>query len=129
MRWRSKTAPAVGATPIPFSDAIALVPIQGAMIAKISQIYGMEIGPDMAIPIISALVGLTGTTLIGRTLISSLIKFAPLVGTVAGGTIAAATAGTLTKGLGELYIGTLENLAQAGELDWQTALAAMRAKV
>ena len=122
-------AAAVGATPIPFSDAVALVPIQGAMIAKISQIYGMEVGSDIAIPLISALVGMTGTTLIGRTLISSLLKFVPVVGTMAGGTIAATTAATLTKGLGELYIATLENLAQAGELDWQTALAAMRGKV
>lgn len=119
-------AGAVGVTPIPFSDAFALVPIQGAMIAKISEVYGMEIGPDMAIPIISSLIGVTGTTLIGRTLISSLLKFIPVVGTVAGGTIAATTAATLTEGLGNLYISALDKLAESGELNWQAALAAMR---
>lgn len=119
-------AAAVGATPIPFSDAIALVPIQGAMIAKISQVYGMEVSSDIAIPIISALAGVTGTTLIGRTLLSSLLKFVPIVGTATGGAIAATTAATLTKGLGELYIATLEKLAKTGNLDWQTALTMMR---
>jgi uncharacterized protein (DUF697 family) len=122
-------AATVGAAPIPFSDAIALVPIQGAMIAKISQVYGLEVGSDIAIPIITALAGMTGTTLIGRTIISSLIKFVPVLGSAAGGAIAATTAATLTKGLGELYISTLENLAQSGELDLQTAIAVMRRKV
>jgi hypothetical protein len=63
------------------------------MIAKISQVYGMEV-PDIAIPIISALAGVTGTTLIGRTLLSSLLKFVPIVGTATGGAIAATTAAT-----------------------------------
>lgn len=119
-------AGAVGATPIPFADAIALVPIQGAMIVKISQIYGMEVGMDMVVPIVSSLVGVTGATLVGRTVVSSLLKFVPGIGTVAGGLIAGTTAATLTKGLGQLYISTLETLAKSGELDWQTALARMR---
>jgi uncharacterized protein (DUF697 family) len=58
------------------------------------------------------LAGVTGTTLIGRTLLSSLLKFVPIVGTATGGAIAATTAATPTKGLGELYIATLENLAK-----------------
>ena len=119
-------AGAVGATPIPFSDAIALVPIQGAMIAKISQVYGMEVGPEVAVPIVSSLVGVTGATLLGRTLVSSLLKLVPGVGSVAGGMVAATTAATLTKGLGQLYIATLDGLARQGKLDLTSALAALK---
>ena len=121
------TALAVGATPIPFSDAIALMPVQGAMIAKISQVYGMEIGPDVAVPIVSSLVGLTGATLMGRTIVSSLLKLVPGVGTAAGGMLAGTTAAALTKGLGQLYITILEGLARQGKLDLTAALAALAA--
>lgn len=116
----------VGATPIPFADAVALVPIQGAMIAKISQIYGMEVNADAVVPIVSALVGVSGATLVGRTVVSSLLKFVPGVGSVAGGVIAATTATMLTKGVGQLYITTLEKLAENNELNWQAAVAKMR---
>lgn len=122
-------AGAIGAAPIPFADAFALVPIQGAMIAKISQIYGMEVGSDMVVPMLSSLVGVTGTTFVGRTFVSTLLKFVPGLGTVAGGAIAATTAATLTTGLGRLYVGTLEDLAASGGLDWRTAFAKMRGGV
>jgi len=105
---------------------VALVPIQGAMIAKISQIYGMEVNADAVVPIVSALVGVSGATLVGRTVVSSLLKFVPGVGSVAGGVIAATTATMLTKGVGQLYITTLEKLAENNELNWQAAVAKMR---
>lgn len=119
-------AGAVGATPIPFADAIALVPIQGAMIAKISQVYGMEIGSDVVVPILSSLFGITGATLVGRTIVGSLLKLVPGVGSVAGGMVAATTATALTKGLGQLYIAILDHLARQGTLDLTSALAALR---
>ncbi len=119
----------VGATPIPFADAVALVPIQGAMIAKISQIYGMEVGSDAIVPIVSSLLGIVGATFVGRTVVTSLLKFVPGLGTVAGGMIAATTAAALTKGMGQLYITTLEKLAGSGELSWRAAVATMRGEL
>lgn len=119
-------AGAVGATPIPFSDAIALMPIQGAMIVKVSQVYGIEIGPDAAVPIVSSLVGIGGATLVGRTVVGSLLKLVPGIGSVAGGVIAGTTAVMLTKGLGQLYIATLDSLARQGKLDLTSALAMLK---
>lgn len=122
----ASAAALVGATPIPFSDAIALVPIQGAMIAKISQVYGMEVGAEVAVPIVSSLIGMVGVTFVGRTIVSSLFKLVPGIGSVAGGMIASTTAATLTNGLGQLYIGTLDRLARQGKLDLASALAALK---
>ncbi|MFY7837655.1 MAG: YcjF family protein [Novosphingobium sp.] len=123
------TASAIALTPIPFSDAFALVPIQGAMIAKISEIYGIDVKKDMAIPMVTSILGITGATLLGRTFVASIMKFVPGVGTALGTTIASSTALTLTKGLGSRYIGALEEIARTGEISWAAALEYIRSKV
>jgi len=100
-------AGAAGATPIPFSQAFVLVPIQVGMLAKISQTFGMEVSATMLSTLVTSLVGASSATLIGRTVVSGLLKFIPGAGSVIGGTIAATTAASLTKVLGETYISVL----------------------
>lgn len=105
-------AGAAGATPIPFSQAFVLVPIQVGMLAKISQTFGMEVSAAMLSTLVTSLVGAGSATLIGRTVVSGLLKFIPGVGSVIGGVIAATTAISLTKLLGNTYIDVLYDYSE-----------------
>lgn len=97
-------ATATGAAPIPFSDAALLVPVQIGMLARITTIYGLPIEKATMTAIVSSLIGTAGTTIVGKTVVSNLLKMIPGVGSVAGGVISGATAGVLTTALGEAYI-------------------------
>lgn len=109
----ASAAAVAGASPIPFSDAIILVPIQIGMLAGISSSFGLELSTAFLGTLVAASAGSTGATFAGRAIVSNLLKLIPGAGTVAGGAISAATAATLTTVLGELYIGTLEALFTA----------------
>lgn len=126
----SAAAAATGASPIPFSDAAILVPVQIGMIIKISQLYGIQVGKEGALPLLSALSGTAGASVIGRVFVSGVLKLIPGIGTVAGGVVSGATAATLTKSLGNLYAGILAEMANRGEpLELANALAALKRKV
>lgn len=103
-------AAAAGASPIPFSDAIILVPIQISMLAGISATFGLELSTAFLSTLVASAAGSTAFTFVGRAIVSNLLKFIPGGGTLAGGVISAATAATLTTTLGEIYINTLDNL-------------------
>ncbi len=100
------TAAAVGecAIPIPLADCAVLVPTQVAMIASITAIFGFDVSRSLITGFLSATIGAGGATIIGKTVVSSLLKFIPAGGSVAGGAISSATAGVITTALGETYI-------------------------
>lgn len=102
-------ATAAAAVPIPFSDAVTLVPIQVGMLAKIGITFGMETSTATLTTLVSAVIGSSAATLVGRTVVANILKFVPGIGSALGGAIAASTAGALTKGLGDAYIATLES--------------------
>ena len=97
-------AAATGAVPIPFSDAALLVPEQIAMLGGITAVFGLPIEKGTIAAIVSATIGTAGTTVLGKTIVSNLIKLIPGVGSVVGGVISGATASALTTALGEAYI-------------------------
>lgn len=96
-----------GAVPIPFSDCALLIPTQLGMIASITVIFGFDVNKSILTAFLSSTLGAGGATLLGKTVVSGLVKLIPGVGTVAGGAISAATAGVLTAALGEAYIGIM----------------------
>ncbi|NJR48596.1 MAG: DUF697 domain-containing protein [Leptolyngbyaceae cyanobacterium CSU_1_3] len=104
------SAAGIAAAPIPFSDAIAIVPIQIGMLAGISATFGLSIDESFLTTIVGSLVAGAGGTLAGRAIVSSLLKFVPGVGSIAGGALAATTAAALTTAFGEAYIAALEML-------------------
>ena len=106
-------ATAAGASPIPFSDAALLIPIQVGMLAGISATFGIELSKAFFRTLVAAMAGTTGATFLGRAVVSNLLKFFPGVGWVAGGAVNAATAAALTTALGELYIAVLAKLLTA----------------
>lgn len=104
------SAATIGAIPVPFSDAIGIVPVQIGMLASISLAFGLD--TDKAF--LGSLVGGTFTavagTLGGRALVGGLLKLIPGLGSVAGGAISATVAATLTTTFGEAYAATLYSL-------------------
>lgn len=103
-------AAAAGASPIPFSDAAILAPIQIGMIARITSVFGLELSKGTLSTIVSSAIGVSGATFVGRTIVVNIIKFFPGIGTIAGGAISAATASAITIGLGEAYIAVLAEI-------------------
>ncbi|WP_338010342.1 YcjF family protein [Helicobacter pylori] len=94
----------VGLIPIPFSDALAIAPIQAGMIYKMNDAFGMDLEKSVAASLITGLLGVTAIAQVGRTLTNGLLKFIPVVGSVAGSTTVAA----ITGGIGFAYLKVLE---------------------
>ena len=108
-------AAVTGATPIPFSDAMILVPAQMSMLIHITNIYHIPIKKAELTILATLAINTLGTTIIGKTIVSNILKFIPGVGTVVGGTISATTAATLTTALGNTYIDLMTRIAK-GEM-------------
>jgi len=106
----STAAAAAGASPIPFSDAAILAPIQVGMIAGISSTFGLELSKGTLSTLVTSAIGVGGATFAGRTIVVNIMKFFPGVGSIAGGAISAATASAITIALGEAYITVLADI-------------------
>lgn len=110
-------ASTVAASPIPFSDIAILLPTQAAMIVHISSIYDLELSLESAKKLSLAFGAVVGVGFAARAVAANLVKFIPVVGSVAGSVINAGVAGTITKLMGEAYIAYLddnaENLSEA----------------
>lgn len=91
------SAVAVGATPIPLSDASLLVPIQALMVTRIVNIYNMSNLTNFSNTLASNIV----ITQIGKTIVGSVFKFIPGIGSIVGGAIQATVATSITYALGE----------------------------
>lgn len=105
-----------GFVPVPFSDAALLIPTQVSMIAGITAIFGLDINKSFLTSFISSTIGTAGATVLGKTIVSNLLKFIPVVGTATGGFISGTTAGLLTAALGQAYIKIME-MVYKGEID------------
>lgn len=104
-----------GFAPIPFSDAALLIPTQVTMIATITAIFGIDVNKSLITGFISSTIGTGGATVLGKTVVSNILKLIPGIGTIAGGAISGATAGVLTTALGEAYVKIMEKIC-SGEL-------------
>ena len=110
----SFTAGAAAVTPIPFADAAVIAPIQITMMIAISSAFGLKTSEAKLSTLISSIIGATGTTFVGRTIVTGLLKMVPGMGTVVGGAISATVATSLTAGLGNTYISVLEHFYEQG---------------
>jgi uncharacterized protein (DUF697 family) len=106
-------AAGIGASPIPFSDAIALIPLQAAMLANINLIFGLQFDREFMATILSGIGGTAGITFAGRAIVANLLKLIPAAGTIAGAAISSTTAAALTFALGLAYIELLKKVAKA----------------
>lgn len=89
------TAAIIGCSPIPFSDAFLLVPVQLTMMSRLHKTFGQSWSENLGSALSKELV-VVG---LGRSVVGNLLKMIPAVGTVAGaainGTVASAITGTL----------------------------------
>lgn len=97
------TAVAIGATPIPLSDAALLVPVQMGMIAGLAGLYGLgkEAVKQSALPFIAKVAGMMTAT--------SLLKLIPFLGSAVNATVA----GTFTGAMGLYVKNSFEKIAIA----------------
>lgn len=100
----SGAAGAAGLIPIPFSDALAIAPIQAGMIYKMNDAFGMDLDKSVGTSLIAGLLSVTAVVQVGRTLVNGFLKFIPVVGSVVGG----ATVAVITEGIGFAYLKVLE---------------------
>lgn len=103
-------AAAAGATPIPFADAAILVPIQIGMLARITAIFGVSMNKGFLMALLGSVITGAGATIIGRTVVSNLLKLVPGAGSAGGAAISSVTASALTMAFGEAYVTTLAAL-------------------
>ena len=94
---------AEGFNPLPFADAALLVPTQLGMLARLTVMFGIPINKSFLTALLSGVLGTGGATAIGRTIVASIFKFIPGVGTLAGGAISGTTAAIITAALGLSY--------------------------
>lgn len=106
----STAAGAAGGSPIPLSDALIIAPIQISMIAAITSAFGVELTKSHLYTLLASVIGVGGATIAGRTIVANIMKLLPGIGTVAGGSISATTAITITVALGEAYIAALAEI-------------------
>lgn len=110
----------VGFVPIPFSDASLLVPMQVALLAHITAIFGIAIDRATLVSIIAAVGGTSSATILGRSVVSNAFKFIPGIGTVLGGIISGTTASVVTQALAFSYIQVLKKLSEDELLEKET---------
>ncbi|WRB98231.1 DUF697 domain-containing protein [Helicobacter pylori] len=104
----SVAAGGVGLIPIPFSDALAITPIQAGMIYKMNDAFGVELENSVVASLIIGLLGVTAIAQVERTLVNGFLKLIPGAGSVVGAAISGATAVVITEGIGFAYLKVLE---------------------
>lgn len=106
-------AATTAASPIPFSDAALLIPIQATMITSLYKANGANISQGFVKGVLKA----TVISTFGKSLAGNLLKFIPGVGTLAGGTINAGVAVGFTEALGFAVVGELRGTDNADLID------------
>lgn len=101
----SLTAAIIGCSPIPFSDAFLLVPIQLTMMGRLHKIFGQKFSESIGESLTRELV----ITSLGKSAVGNLMKLIPAVGTVAGAAVNAVVASTITQALGWVTVKMLNN--------------------
>lgn len=100
-------AAAVGASPIPGSDAPLIAAVQSGMIYKLNTEFEVDEAHTNTASIVTGMLGITAVAQVGKAIVSNALKFIPGVGTLAGAAISAATAAALTEAIGHAYIQVL----------------------
>ena len=117
----SASALATGATPIPFSDAAILVPLQIAMIARLTAAYGTSVPSAQLASLVGSLMLSSGATTAGRWMVSSLLRMVP-GGQPAAMVISGTVAASMTTAMGWAWVAVLERYLVDGRISDEQAL-------
>ena len=111
VKTAASTALTTGLTPIPFSDAAILVPIQIAMIARITAAYGLSVPSSKLAALVGSLMLSSGATTAGRWIVSSLLRMTP-GGQIPAAAISGVVAASLTSAIGKAWIEVCERMLE-----------------
>ena len=106
------SAAGIGFTPIPFADAVLLVPVQIAMLAGITAAFGIPLSTAFLTTLVSSTVAGSAGTIGGRAIVGALLLLIPGAGVILKGVISGATAAIFTTAFGEAYIAALSILIE-----------------
>lgn len=109
-------AAGVGAVPIPFSDIPLLLAIEGLMASSLMVVYGVPLETFDGQALLSLNTGIIGIGGFLGYLSAQILKFVPVLGTAAGGTIDMAIAGTVVLTLGVSIAAVLTEVVKQGQL-------------
>lgn len=126
VKTASASALTTGLTPIPFSDAAILVPIQVAMIAKVTATYGLTVPSSKMAALVGSLMLSSGATTAGRWLVSSALRLTP-GGQVPAAVISGTVAASLTGAIGRAWIEVCERMLLRNAVGDPLDMAAMQA--
>ena len=104
-----------GAIPIPFADAPIMISEQVMMMIAINTVFKFDVKKDILKSLVMAVLGTVGATVIGKTVVSGLLKLLPGVGSVTGAVVSGSTGAAVTLLMGNAYIEVCKAV-QMGEL-------------
>jgi len=107
---------AEGFIPIPFADSATMIPTQIGMIAGINAVYHLDLKKSAVIKLATTLTSTQAAVFGGREATSNLLKFIPVVGSVAGGVISGTTGALMTSAMG---LGYLELISMSQTQEWE----------
>ena len=92
IHFAALSAAIIGFSPIPFSDAFLLVPVQLTMMSRLHKIFGQSWSESL-----------------GKSAVGNILKVIPVVGTVTGGMVNASVAVAITEALGWVTVKMLND--------------------
>lgn len=119
-------AAVTGAVPIPFADAPLLIGEQVTLMMSICAIYEIDIKKDGLTMLATTAMGAGGAAIIGKTIVTNLLKLIPGAGTVIGGVVSGGTAGVITFAMGTAFIEVCKmvKLGKLSEKDMTSSVGA-----
>lgn len=96
-------AAAIGASPIPFSDAFLLCPVQAAMLCSISAVFHQQFRGKQILKLLKIVAMTNSAWVVGLFITTNLLKFIPGMGSAVAGFIDSFTATVITTVIGEVY--------------------------
>lgn len=107
------SAAAIGACPIPGSDAVLLTALQAKMINSVLEKFGVR---SSFVTYIQEIVGARIVSMLGKAIVGNILKFIPGAGSFIGGAVNASVASSITYTLGKCAIKAGKIIAQN---NWQ----------
>jgi len=125
---------AAGVNPLPMLDIAGSSAITLKMVLDLARVYRQPLDADMAVKMLSqlsknllAMVGATAAAPVAASLIGSMLKTVPGVGTLAGGLVQGLAQALITRWVGNVFVRYLQNemkappggLAEVARNEWQ----------
>lgn len=115
--------------PLPFADLAGLIAVQLNLVKNLAEIYEVEYDEKATRSRITTLISAIGTNTIASSLMRSVIKTIPGIGTVLGTVSQSLAAGSITYGIGQIFIAHFSQGGHLGNLSLETIKPYFREQV